>query len=808
MFDKSQGRRFAAGRAALMLGAAFGAPFAAQPAWAQTPAPAAAADNGGIEEIIVTAERRSESLQRSPLAITALGGEKLGQLQVQSFNDFAKLLPSVSFQSAGPGTAIIYFRGIATGGDGNHSGPLPSVGVYLDDAPITTIGGTIDLHVYDIARIEALAGPQGTLYGASSQAGTIRYISNQPQIGKWAGGYDLELNHVNKGAIGGVAEGFVNIPLGERAALRLVGWYDRTAGYIDNVPGTRTYGVPGITINNAPFVAKNYNFVDTAGGRAALRFEVNDNLTITPSILGQSQISHGFFGQDPNVGDLQVRHYAPERAKDEFYQAALTIEGKISDFDITYSGSYFERRLDTQSDYSDYSFFYDAFYTDYVNFIKNNAGQFIDPSQRIDGHDRFSKLSQELRIASPQDKRIRVLVGAFYQRQTRDIEQDYLIKDLATNLTVTGRPDTWWLTKQYRIDRDYAIFGQIAVDIVDGLVLTGGGRVYKYDNSLVGYFGFGANNPLGPLFNFGEVNCLGPATTQGAPCTNLADVRNGKLVPRVSKGDGFTHKLNLAWQATPDLLAYFTWSRGFRPGGINRNGNEPPYGADFLTNYEVGVKSSWFDNKLRANVALFDEEWKGIQSPFLGQVGLTIIQNAGNARIRGAEFEINAAPIKGLNLTAAGTYTDARLVTNYCRQQNGANADCTAPAGNFIRAPIGTQLPITPEFKGSLLARYEFPIGRFDAHVQGSLTYDGPRRSALRPDQGDILGRLPGYAVGNLAFGVAHKGMTAEVYVNNIADGRGNLSRFAECSPGTCGGITYQVVNLPRTVGIKFGQRF
>ena len=283
-------------RVGLLLGAALGA----SPLFAQTPV--AEADTG-IAEIVVTAERRSENLQKVPLSLAVIGEGKLDNLQVQSFNDFARFLPSLSFQTAGPGTANIYFRGVASGGDGNHSGPLPSVGVYLDEQPITTIGGTLDLHVYDIARIEALAGPQGTLYGASSQAGTVKYVSKRPELGEFSAGYDLELNKLlpdgKSGGWGGVAEAFVNVPLGEKAALRVVGWYDRDGGYIDNVAGTRTYSVPGITINNAAFAKENYNTVETIGGRAILRYEVSDDWTITPGIMGQTQTSKGFSGRIP-----------------------------------------------------------------------------------------------------------------------------------------------------------------------------------------------------------------------------------------------------------------------------------------------------------------------------------------------------------------------------------------------------------------------------------------------------------------------------------------------------------------------------
>src|SRR4029077_4160201 len=161
----------------------------------------------------------------------ALSNEKLDQLQVESFNDYAKFLPSVSYTTDGPGFAQVYLRGVASGENGNHSGPLPSVGVYLDEQPITTIGGQLDLHIYDIARVEALAGPQGTLYGASSQAGTLRIITNKPQLGAFHLSYDAELNKVDHGAMGDVVNGMVNLPVGDKAAIRLVAWQEHDAGY-------------------------------------------------------------------------------------------------------------------------------------------------------------------------------------------------------------------------------------------------------------------------------------------------------------------------------------------------------------------------------------------------------------------------------------------------------------------------------------------------------------------------------------------------------------------------------------------------
>lgn len=393
-----------------------------------TPAFAQAAEEDSIDatEIVVTAQKRSESLQKVPISIQAIGTAKLEQLNISNFSGYAQQLPSVTFQGSGtPGVNVIYMRGVASGGDGNHSGSLPSVGVYLDEQPVTTIGGNLDVHIYDIARIESLSGPQGTLYGASSQAGTIRIITNKPDPTKFDGGMDAEVNSITGGGIGGKFEFFVNAPLSDRMAIRAVGFYKRDAGWIDNVPGCRAFlpepnplGCPpstngGIRINNAAFVEENYNTSETIGGRAALGIELDDNWTITPAVMYQSTDSEGNFSFDPSVGDLQVQHFAPEFRSDKFTQASLTIEGKIGNWDVTYAGAYLDRKTNSSSDYTDYSEAYDQIYSYYGGiagylYFTDSLGNTIDPRQKVIGSDHFKKFSQELRIASPQDSRFRV----------------------------------------------------------------------------------------------------------------------------------------------------------------------------------------------------------------------------------------------------------------------------------------------------------------------------------------------------------------------------------------------------------------
>jgi outer membrane receptor protein involved in Fe transport len=241
--------------------------------------------------------------------------------------------------------------------------------------------------------VEALAGPQGTLYGASSQAGTVRIITNKPDTSGFYGEANVELNNVAHGEWGYTGEAFVNAPISDRAAVRVVGWYRKDGGYIDNVPGTlvfptvATQSVQRATLDNADLVEDDYNDVETYGARAALKIDLDDNWTLLPQVMAQKQISNGTFGQESGLGRLQVQQFNPEHFEDKWVQAALTVSGKIGNFDMTYAGSYMKRQVDGQSDYVDYAYFYDALYGYY--FI-DNAGDYINPNQYIVSDDSYS----------------------------------------------------------------------------------------------------------------------------------------------------------------------------------------------------------------------------------------------------------------------------------------------------------------------------------------------------------------------------------------------------------------------------------
>lgn len=807
--------------------------------------------------IIVTAQKRSENLQNVPISIQALGTQKLEQLGVASFTDYAQQLPSVTFQALGgtPGTNVVYMRGVASGGDGNHSGSLPSVGVYLDEQPVTTIGGNLDVHVYDIARIESLSGPQGTLYGASSEAGTIRIITNKPDTSGFYGSVDGEVNTVNKGGQGYKLEGMINAPLSSNAALRVVGWYQRDAGFIDNVPGTRTFcGTPtldsegeingcikdGVSVNNAAFVKKDYNYTDIYGGRAALKVDLDENWTVTPQFMYQETKSRGSYGYDPSVGDLQVQHFFPEFRNDKFWQAALTIEGKFGNWDVTYAGAYLDRKTFQSSDYTDYSEAYDSLYESVGGlanyfYYQDSLGNTIDPRQKVLGSDHFKKLSQEFRVASPSSDPFRFVGGLFYQYQSNLIHQDYQIANLGPLVSVNGLPGTLWLTQQKRVDQDYAAFGEFSLDVSPTVTLTAGGRAFIYDNTLVGFFGFGRNpafiqgaddNPppnaagssrTGVAACFtqsglrlrdaqlaGQTNTtLLPPEVAGSPCTNLGVYTTDGIKPVKASGTGGTYRFNATWKPNSDMLAYATVSRGFRPGGINRRGDFGAYQPDYLTNYEIGFKTTLANGLLRLNGAVYQQDWKNFQFAYLGPNSFTIITNGPNARIRG--FDLDAAiSLDRLSINLSGAYTDAKIRNNLCAAVD-PTFTCSDP-DNSISAPAGTRLPITPQWKMSGTARYTVPIGGGKVYGQVNATYQSSASSDLRVDFAAAQGRLEGFGQVNLAIGGEWSTYSIEAFVRNLTDERGQLSRFVQC--GACTQRPYIVPTTPRMFGLRAGAKF
>ncbi len=787
----------------------------AQAAMAQAAAQAVAANSEaskGIEEVVVTASKRSEKLQKVPQAIEVLDNKTLQQRQITEFQDYVKYVPSLGYQTSAPNETTIYLRGVVDGGNANHSGPLPTVGSYLDEMPITTIGGTLDVHLYDMSRIEVLPGPQGTLYGASSESGTVRFITNPPNTSKFEAGYDVTGNTVDHGGQGFIAEGFVNIPINDKVAVRLVAFDEHDAGFIDNVPGTRTFATSGATINNAAFVKNDFNPVDTFGGRAALKVDLNDDWSATLQAMGQDLRDTGTFGYEPSVGDLAVQRFQPDADHDRWMQAGLTVTGHIGDYTLTYAGGGFVRNEKTQTDYTDYSVFYDAIYGSGAFWQDKNGKPLANPSQEIIGDDNFTKESNEIRLTSPSEDRFRFIVGAFQEEQGHHIIQDYQIQGFGPQISVPGWANTIWLTNQQRTDRDLAAFTEVSYDIIPQLTITGGVRPYYYDNSLKGFFGF--SQAYDELTGYGsgeganKQNCLAGQSFVNTPCVDL-----NKSVT----GSGETHKINLTYKIDDERLVYFTYSTGYRPGGVNRRADQGSYQADTLTNYELGFKSTWLDHRLLFNVALYNEDWAQFQFAYLGQNSFTIVKNAPNANIKGAEIATEYRATDQLTLTGGITLTDAKLTQAFCTDNNGnVITNCSGP--NFSAAslaPNGTALPYTPDVKGYATARYTFPFFDWDGHVQGALAFQTRSNVGLRLDDSVALGSMPSYATLDLSAGIEKNRMSIELFAKNVTDERGQENRSTPCTIAICtanvAGIPQAVyVNpvQPLTVGIRLSQRF
>lgn len=767
------GRRFGWNKLLLMT-TALGAVGATTEAAAQT-----------VDEIVITATKREENLQDVPISVQAIGAERLDELNITDFADYAQHLPTLSYSpSYGPGYNRPYMRGVASGENGNHSGSMPSVGTYLDEQPITTITGNLDLRLYDIARVEVLAGPQGTLYGASSQAGTVRIITNRPDPSAFSGAFDLEANTIQDGGFGQSGSAYVNIPISNTMAVRLVGWAEHQDGYIDNVEGTRFYPTSGVLDENSDVAEDDYNTVDTYGARVSLGIDLNENWTVTPQIMGQRQETNGVFAQQPSVGDLQVMHWFPEWNSDSWVQGALTINGSISNFDIVLAASRLTRDVDSNQDYADYGYFYDT-YVGSGSYFTDNAFNPISPAQQVEGRDHYNRTTYEARIASPGENRLRFIAGVFYQESEHNIHQRYIIEGFNDAHEVTGNEDTIWLTEQIRTDEESAIFGEVAFDITDNLTATVGTRFFQTENSLRGFFGF--NDTFAAFYGLppdyeGEQICFAPARIASEPCTDL---------DKSTEEDGELYRVNLEYRIDDDRMIYATYSEGFRPGGINRKGTLPPYSSDFLDNFEFGWKTDWANGRLRWNGAIFHEVWEDFQFAFLGGNGLTEIQNAGDAEINGFETDITWAPIDGLSITAAATYIESELT----------NAEIPDTVE-------GTPLPVAPDWKADITARYEFTLGAWEAFVQGGASYVGDRSIDIRQTEAALIGELDGYWTVDLAAGVETNGWRTSLFVDNVFDERGVTGRYTECSITTCFGEQYDVVIRPLTAGVRLGRRF
>ncbi len=870
------------------------------PALAQAPAAdAAAADAAaaeaeqGLGEIVVTATRSAQSIQKVPISMQALGAEKLQERQVKGLSDFAALLPSVSFEGIGPGRNTAFFRGIVPAG-----GAYASVGYYLDDMPIT--GTEVpDIHAYDLERVEALSGPQGTLYGAGSLAGTIRLITNKPKLDKFEFGYDVEANKYGKGDFGGQLESYINVPLAPTLAVRAMGYYRRDGGYIDNTPNNGTFNDgssstltlgdnnpnTSYTLDNSDIAKDDYNTIREFGGRFQLLWQPTEGWDITPEITAQKQVARGYFGYDPRVGDLEVHDYDQTKNDDRWYQAALSIHGHIGDWDIVSATGYFKRRTRTLNDYTYYTVTYDGFgpgYESYLQFFDNCTGsgasqqcQMINPTQYYHADTHRNKFTQELRISTPKDWPFDVTVGGFYQRQKNELNTSYAIRglDTITGYTATGggdvaggligvpamygitydddgnpvfdtsdvinpngnplgtmilgtqavKGDAFYYVEQDQLYHDKAIFAEGHYNITPTLKLTGGIRYFWTDYKVRGFAGV-AGSAAG-------VGCTTPLPDdERLTCVNTnpnAADGTGRY-----KEDGETHKVALDWQFQPDKMVYFNYSTGFRPGGFNRPlrirslgkiVNVAPFKSETLTNFEVGVKTTW-NNIFRFNAAVYYEKWNNIQYGVVvsGAQGAGMTGNAGKAEVKGIEYDADLRLGK-VTISTSGAFNDAKLKGDFCNfalntetESIAQLSSCTlgefvegsSPPTPQVAAANGTRLPRQPRFKGTTSIRYDTDLGDYAAYIQGAALYQTGATQDLNVESNELLGNTKGFVSFDFSSGIKKDNWSVTLFLQNAFDKRGQLTRNTFCSIDFCANSSRTFTIKPQFFGIRFGQKF
>ncbi len=765
-------------------------------------APEPASDPAAVGEIIVTATRRDESIQKVPLTIQAFTGEALEQLNVKNFSDLIKYTPNVTFGSTGPGNGAIFIRGLSTGiaatQGGSGIGYFPNVALYLDDQSMQFPAHNADIYVADLERIEVLEGPQGTLFGGGAQAGAVRYITNKPDLARFSGHFEGSVGGTVGGAANAAFTAVLNVPIiKDKLAVRAVIYDDHHGGYIDNVSGTYTrspfdhcanyLGTPtaanqsnGGQYNNSSAVENNFNPIDYIGGRVSAKWQVNDDWDVLISEMYQKLDTKGTFFQEPFSPDfvplkkLQTVTFEPNRNKDEIYNTAWTVNGAISDFHLVYTGAYMVRHLDLQQDYTNYSRAFGEYYqcTGSGTGIGAGAPFCYDPYSYWRDVSRNTHLTQEVRVSSPADKRIRAIVGGFYEDFRIEDNTDYNYKStpvcttaliaantgclglVTTNPASTANqpgprgPKVAFGQDIQRGYKQYAFFGSVDFDILPNLTLTGGTRYYHYDETETGsQFLTNAASCSNQLI------CLSNNPLTGAPYpgdVNI-DANNNHVVYH-----GFKSRASLTWRPTDVTTVYGTWSQGFRPGGFNRTfANILPgqnglpqyirpngYAPDNLTNWEVGLKTDLFDHKVRLNLSAYYMQWKNVQIQFFNPTGgfgnTAFVTNGANFHIKGFEAQLEARPYAGLNVQAGFTYNDSKQVNSPCLVSDYPGSStfgqCVTQlyrggVASPVQSPFGargSRLPYSPKVQGNVRLRYDWAArSNLRFWVGGGVTYTG-----------------------------------------------------------------------------------
>tara|TARA_B100000287_G_scaffold435087_1_gene501773 strand:+ start:2347 stop:4608 length:2262 start_codon:yes stop_codon:yes gene_type:complete len=711
-----------------------------------------------LEEVVVTAQKREQNAQDIPMSISTLVDETLNELNIKDFSDYVLQLPSVSAVQRRPGMGQIFMRGISDGGNVNQSLQGPAVAIYLDEAPVTAIGDNLDVHIYDIDRIEVLSGPQGTLFGASAQAGNLRIITKKPDD-EFDAGSNFSFSTTDGGEPSNLIEGFVNIPLSNNAALRIVGFSDMEGGYIDAVNDSITYPLSGITRTNDSYVKSDFNEAMTQGYRAALRVDLNDSWTFDANVMGQQAETDGIWDHDPDrLGKYKVGRFFEDSQDDDWTKFSATITGDLGFADITFTTSYLDRDFEVLSDYSHYSIngYVEGYYTCYTYYF----GDCVDPSIQFENDTTQEVTTNELRIASKDNAKLNWILGTFYNESDLKYNSQWHVPTIHPDAKVPTTKDLYYQTDQTRVDEETAYFGELYYQATDKLLLTVGHRKFENETKLKGFVG----------------TVWWPSSLYGS--TTRPDNVNSNF-----KGDDSITKINLSYDIDENTLIYITQSEGYRPGGANRTTQLGAYyEADFLENREIGFKHTSADGKFRINIASYSMDWDDIQlgwfDPSISLLGL--VDNVGKAESDGFEFDATYLMTDKLRVSMAYSDNEAVLKEDYLLRGS-------------VAAKAGQDLPFTPDKKYTMNVKYDFSDNSY-AQINfvktdgmwNDLFYDNRERQAP-------------YGILNASWTLVRDNKSVQFFAENLMNEEAELFINNEDIQRL---IT---VNRPRTIGIKFG---
>jgi outer membrane receptor protein involved in Fe transport len=714
-----------------------------------------------LQEVVVTAQKRVERLQDVPVPVTALSADALLERNQAQLQDYLQEVPGVTFNNSGDGQNRIVIRGVATGGQVAN----PTTGVTIDDIPFGAsqaygFGDRLypDLDPADLARIEVLRGPQGTLYGASSLGGLLKYVTADPSLTALTGYARLDVNGVDHGGTGYGVRGTVSVPLITDTLAFSVGEFKRRdAGFIDNP-------ILGTT---------DVNSRDVKGGRIALLWKPSEDVSLKIGVLTQDTTANGTNSIDvsaqlqPTLGDLQ-QNRAPGtssyESKVRFYDAVLNAD--LGRYHLTSLTGYGVNDFKTPRQFS--SAFWSGLSQQYFNVSGNELlNQF-----------RTEKFSEELRLSSPMGEKIEWLVGAFYTHEKSPASQTLLASDSVTgtvagSLFVSSYPTTY---------EEYAAFGDLTVHFTDQFDVQFGARESENRQT----------------YNESDFGVVAPTLFGSNPFVYAG---------QTTQANAFTYLVTPRFKVSSDLMMYARLASGYRAGGNNGEApslNLPPtFKPDKTLNYELGVKGALWDRLLTFDTSIYYIDWKDVQLFQQDPVtGLGFFTNGGKARSDGIELALHSNPLAGLTISITAAYTDAVL-----RQ------DLPIAAGVGYD---GDRLPYSARFAASAILDDEFPLAaRLTGFVGATVTYTGDRFGSFvnpvstEPLVPGVRSEFPAYASADVRTGVRYGAWRVGLYVANVADKRGVLDAASRISgtalPTNLYGMT---VTQPRTYGLSVSTSF